>query len=145
MSPAWPDVAARLVEMFEAAGVSNVYYGQPVTADVAGIYATVGYVQDDAGGTYAVEPIYDGSQLLETGTVVCQVAAQTGESELEGVRADVFAVADAFQADVRADRTLGGVLSVDCTCTTDVAVHGMQDVGGAAQTLVISVNYTTRY
>jgi hypothetical protein len=131
--------------MFESAGCPTVFYGHPVTADTSEMYATVGYVEDDAGGTYTVETYLDGSQLLETGVVVCQLVAQAGETDLEPLRSSVFAVADAFHADVRADHTLGGVLSPDGTCTVDVAVHGVQNSAGAAQSLVIAANYTTRY
>ena len=145
MTTAWPVVAAKLVDLFTAAGASQVFYGQPVTASSAKEYVTVGFVEDDDGGGYAIEPIYDGTMLGETGSVVCQIVAQSGDTDISVHRSRVFAIADAFQAAVRADRTLGGVLSTDGTCTTEVAVRGLQNQGGSAQSLVITANYSTRY
>lgn len=145
MTTAWPNVAAKLVMLLRAAGAPAVFLGQPVTAAVPKEYATVGFVEDDDGGSYAVEPIYDGTMLGETGTVACQIVAQGGGTDLAPMAARVFAVADSLQAAIRADPTLGGLLSADATCTASVLVRTVQNTAGSAQSLVVTINYFTRY
>jgi hypothetical protein len=92
MTTAWPQVVARTVVLFQSVTTAPVYDGPPVTSAAPPDYVTVGYVEDDAAGTYSSEAIYDGSLSQETGTVVSQIVAQSGDTNLAACRARAFAI-----------------------------------------------------
>lgn len=146
MSAAWPSVVARLVELFtEAAPLgASVYDGPPVTSEATTLYVTVGHVEDEVGGSFEVETIYDGAQLIERGTVVNRIVSQSGDDDLAEHRARAFAIAEDFLTAVRTDRTLG-VLSADATTSTATDVSSIRNSQGSACALTLTVTYTTRY
>jgi len=144
MTAAWPTVADRVIAIFKSVTNALVFDGPPVTSSAPPDYVTVGYVEDDAAGSYVVEAVYDGTQLLETGTVVAQVVTQSGDTKVAALRARAFAIADAFADVVRADRTLG-VLSADATTSLSTEIATIQNSKGSAQSLVCTLSYSTRY
>lgn len=143
---AWPAVAARLAELLPTLpgyeGVT-VYDGPPVTEARPLSYVTVGYVEDDNAGRYETERRND-YRVEERGDVVCHFVAQSGSTNLPFVRAQAFALVDALDTALRADQTLGGVLSADGTCTLSAEVGSVQNAKGSAQSVVVTVSYLTR-
>lgn len=139
---AWPLLAGRLVSWLPTlpgwAGVA-VYDGPPVTADVPGSYVTVGFVLgEDNGGSY--DQVYlAGGLLEETGTVHCEIVCWTGDVDLATMRTQAFALADALQAAMSADGTLGGVVR---SAAMTVDVRPVQTTAGAEQRLMVTLNYT---
>lgn len=142
----WPKVKAAL-----AAGVPTissltdveVYAGPPISGEAPERYITIGYVEGDNAGTYQQAREYDGFFTREVGEVRTQIVAQRGESDGSLAEADCFAAADAIDAWVWADRTLGGVLSQDSMVETTVEVHSVSNAAGTATVLIHAFRYTT--
>jgi hypothetical protein len=144
MTSAWPTVVERLVTLFRGATNVAVFDGPPITSAAPPDYVTVGYVEDDAAGTYFAEAIYDGSLYSETGTVVSQIVAQSGNADVASCRARAFAIEQQLRDAVKADHTLG-VLSPDGTSTLTTDVNVVQNANGSAVSLVLTYGYTTTY
>lgn len=146
MAAQWPLVHARLVALLPTLSgwPSEVYDGPPVTGDNPARYATVGYVfGEDGGGSFTTDTAGNGFQIVESGSVRGEIVATTGAADLVTVRAQAFAMADALEASIRADRTLGGVLSAQGTAVLRVDVLPTQTTQGATQRLPFTVDYTT--
>lgn len=146
MAAQWPLVKARLVALIPTLpGLANVevYSGPPATQSAAASYVTVGYVEDDNGGTYQQSPADDGSVYAELGEVRCQIVANSGDSDPTVTESAAFAIADAIEASVRADRTLGRTLSPDSTAETAVDVLSVANSKGRATALVFILRYST--
>jgi len=143
---AWPAVVGALVAKMRALPAFadvEVYDGPPVTDDRPLAYATVGYVAGDTdAGTWARSRRND-FRVEEVGTVRCQLVAQTGDTDLPAVRAQLFALIDALDALLRADQRLG-VLSADGTCEMAADVLSVMDQQGTAQAAVVTFTYTSR-
>jgi hypothetical protein len=144
MTAAWPSVAARLVSLFSGSTSAPVYDGPPTTSAAPPDYVTVGYVEDDNAGTYFAEAIYDGSMYQETGTVVSQIVAQSGNADVVACRTRAFVIEQQLRDAVKADHTLG-VLSRDGTSTLTTDVQVVQNSNGSAVSLVLTYGYTTTY
>ena len=145
MATQWPLVVARLLALLPTlSGWSavTVIDGPLVSADVPTDYVTVGYVDNDQAGTYITAQSPDGFRYVETGTVRSQLNCVTGDSDLAGMRARVFALMDAVEGAVRADRRLG-VLSPEGTSELDVDVLSLQNAAGTAQQLTFTLHYQT--
>jgi hypothetical protein len=146
MATQWPLVKAWLVGVIPTLGISDltVQTGPPVSGSAAQKYVTVGYVADDSGGTYQRMESYDGTSWDETGDVRSQIVSQAGSlSQQADVEASAFAVADALDARIRSDHTLGGLLSANGTVDTTVEVHSITNGNGIATALVYVLRYTT--
>lgn len=145
MAAQWPLVKAQLTTVLPTlpgwSGVT-VFNGAPTRRTLPNDFATVGYVDNDQAGSYTLVQDPDGSQMQETGFVRCQIACSGG-----GVESDpesrVFALADAFETYIRADRRLGGVLSQQGTTTLAVDVATAQSDQGTAVALVVALHYFT--
>jgi hypothetical protein len=133
-----------LVALFDAGTEVLVFDGPPVTSAAPPDYVTVGYVEDDAAGTYLTETIYDGSLSQETGTVVSQIVCQSGDTDISACRTRAFAIEEQLRDAVKADHTLG-VLSTDGTSTLATDVQVVQNANGSAVSLVLTYGYTTTY
>jgi len=145
MAAQWPLVVARMLALLPSLpgwGQVTVYDGPPVTADIPTDYVTVGYVDNDQAGSYTQTQDPNGFQWQETGTVRSQLNCVTGDTDLPGVRARVFALMDAVEAAVRADRRLG-VLSPYGTSELDVDVLSLSNSSGTAQQLTFTLHYFT--
>jgi hypothetical protein len=145
MAAQWPLVVARLVTLLPTlSGWSavTVFDGPPVTADVTSDYVTVGFVADDQAGDYNQTQDPNGFQYVETGTVRSQLSCITGDIDFPSMRTRVFALMDALEAAVRADRRLG-VLSPSGTSELDVDVLSLSNANGTAQSLVFTLHYQT--
>ena len=145
MATQWPLVVARLLTLLPTlpgwAAVS-VLDGPLISADVPTDYVTVGYVDNDQAGSYTQTQDPNGFQYIETGTVRSQLNCTTGDTDLMGMRTRVFALMDAIEAAVRADRRLG-VLSAAGTSELDVDVLSLQNSAGTAQQLTFTLHYQT--
>lgn len=150
MAAAWPVVVGRLVAVLPTlpgwSGVA-VYDGEPVTGDNPTDFVTVGFVPgEDFAGSYEQTRNGEGSwqgALEETGTVRSRLVSTTGDVNLTARRARVFALADAWEAWLMADPTLG-VLGVSSTSSLSVDVEPVQNSAGSAVALIVTVSYLTR-
>ena len=146
MAAQWPLVKAWLVATVPTLpGMSDILVtaGPPVSGSAAARYVTVGFVTDDAGGTYQQAQSYDGTVWDEIGEVRSQIVAQSGGSQQSAPEAGAFAIADAIDAAIRADRTLSGVLSDNGTVESAVEIHSISNANGNATALVHVLRYTT--
>jgi hypothetical protein len=148
MSAQWPRVYSWLlvnVPTFTGWSGVPVYDSYPVTDDSPTDYLTVGYTgpADPHGGNYSTTQAPDGFRWIEQGNVRCHLACQSGDTDPVAVRTRAFALADAFEASIRGDRTLGGTLSPDSTVDVSVDVQPAQNANGSAQSLFITVQYRT--
>ena len=146
MATQWPRVVARLLTLLPTLpgwSAVAVYDGLPITLDTPTDYITVGYVANQVAGAYTTVQDPNGFQWAETGTVEAQLNCTTGDSDLPGMRARVFALADALDASIRADRTLGGTLSPAGTSGLDVTVDSLENSAGTAMSLLLTLYYQT--
>ena len=145
MASQWPLIVGRLVALLPTlTGWSNVVVidGPLISADVPDDYITVGYVADDQAGTGNSVQADDGFRRVETGTVRSQLNCVTGDTDMAGMRNRVFALYNAIDAAVRADRRLG-VLSPEGTSELEFEVLSLQNAAGTAQSIVITLLYQT--
>ncbi len=151
MPAAWPLVKRRLVVLLPTlpgwAGVV-IYSGPPVTADAPTAYCTVGYVDDDEiGGSYEQTRNGDGGwagALQETGTVRSELVLWSGDAnDLPALESRAFDLVDAWEAEVSRDERLG-VLAPSSTSSLSVDVQPVQNAGGAAQRLAVTLSYFSR-
>ena len=145
MAAQWPLVVDRLVALLPTlTGWDQVavFDGPPTTGDDPNNYCTVGYVEDDQGGTYDSVQHPNGFQYEETGEVRSQLVCRTGDDDLAGMRALLFSLADALDDAIRADRRLG-VLSPQGTSELVVDVLSVSNESGIAQAAVIALRYFT--
>lgn len=143
MSAQWPLVAARLVALLPTLdGWDSVtVYDGPATGGSPQAYTTVGFVPGtDSGGSYTTALWADGFQTAENGTVIGQLVCETGGRDIPGMRAQAFALMDALDAAVRADRRLG-VLSAEGT--SSLTVDPMP--GWKKQGTAYGLNWTLSY
>lgn len=146
MSAQWPLIAQGLVTTLPTLpgwDIVTVFDGPQVGDNVPSDFVTVGYVQDEHAGTFTKMQHPNGFEWQESGTIRSRLVSQSGATDLSAVRGRVFSLADAFEAWVRADRTLSGLLSKDSSVETSVDVMSTQNNAGAAQALVLTVLYTT--
>jgi len=146
MATQWPLVVNRLVALLPTLpGWSDVTVidGLPLTADVPTDVVTVGYVSDDNAGAYTTIQDDSGFQWQESGTVRCELSCVTGDTDLASMRTRMFGLLDSLEASIRADRTLGGVLSPQGTSELEVSVISDQGVSGAEQSAVFTLTYFT--
>lgn len=145
MAVAWEAVKARLVAALPAvvgAGVA-VYDGPSVSGESVSSYLTVGDQPSNdsaSAGSFSHEVGPDGFTVTETGTVLCELGAVTGDT----VVPSVFASFDAIVSHIQADQTLGGVLSPGATVAASADVVQGQTTAGAVQRLLLSINYFAR-
>ena len=81
--------------------------------------------------------------IEEEGTVRSQLVSTSGDSDLPGHRARVFALADVWQSWLVADPTLG-VLQPSSTSSLAVDVEPVQNSAGSAARLIVTVSYLAR-
>lgn len=149
MAAQWPLIVNGLVPLLQALpGWSQVTVQQGrLTQTVATpMYCTVGFVagDDERAGNYMQERDEDGFQYGETGSVLSQIVCSAMNTwDVAGQQNALFTLCDAFEASVRTDRTLGGILSP--TSTLSLAVDVLTSVTGlgTAQSAVLSLNYYT--
>ena len=144
---AWPHVVNWLVTNFPAMtglDASAVFDGHPVTGDSPNSFATVGYsTASDVPGQFTQIDSVDGVGIDEMGHVVCDLVVNSGDDGVAGVRVAAFAMYDQVRAYVKADPTLGGVLSVNGTAQVTCDPLYAANEQGVAQGLVLTVAYTT--
>lgn len=155
MSAAWPVVAARVVAYMptlfastDGWSLGRVFDGPPVTGAAPTEFVTVGFVLgEDNAGSY--EQTRNGdtggwqNALEESGAVLSEIVCTTGDVDLPTVRARAFALADAWEAWVSADPTLG-VLGPSSVSSLSVDVQPAQTTDGSAQRLTVTLSYLAR-
>jgi hypothetical protein len=145
MTVAWPLIRARLAVALPAVVGPDVtvYDGPVVTGDTPAAYLTVAHqpsIEDETAGTFEQAQTGVGGYLAEeSGTVLMELAAVTGNSTVP----DVFATATAVSAWMQADQTLG-VLTPGSTSSLTVEVLQDQNNAGAVQRLLLTLSYFTR-
>ena len=145
MAVAWPTIRARLASAlpFVVGASVTVYDGPVVTGDSPAAYVTVAHqpsTDDEAAGDYEQTQTGPGGYLSEeSGTVLLEIAAVTGDS----VVPSAFATADAIHAWVQADQRLG-VMTPGSTSSLAVEVLQAQNTAGAVQRLLLTLTYFTR-
>lgn len=145
MSAAWPVVRARLAAHLPTilpAGTA-VYDGPVLTGDSPAAYVTVAHrpsVEDESAGEYSQDrtPI-TGYVAEETGTVLLEVAAVSGNPDMPSA----FGLVAAIQSWVQNDQTLG-VLTPGSAAALSVEVLQDQNQAGAVQRLLVTLSYFTR-
>lgn len=150
MAAQWPRIVARLVTYLPTLSGWSVTDGVTVFNGAAVDCATRSFVTighwtdgiDTSRGSYAKTQHPDGYRYAETGAVHCQIASSDGLIVLDAVGVATFALMDALEDAIRANRTLG-VLSAEGYFDLSVDVTSMQDVPGAGQTLPFTLTYFT--
>jgi hypothetical protein len=143
MAVAWPAVKDRLVALLPTLLPTGalVFDGPVPTGEGPAAYVTVGWqpsTDDESAGSYAQARDLEGFAAAETGTVLLEFGAITGEVEMP----DAFGLVDALQAYVQANQSLGGVLGGAPTVSLDVEVAQAQNVAGAVQRLLVTLTYS---
>lgn len=145
MAVAWPTVRARLASYLPTVvGAGVMVFDGPVTSgDSPAAYITVAHqpsTEDESAGSYEQTQTGPGGYLAEeTGTVLLEVAAVSGDE----VVPSAFAVVDLIHAWVQADQRLG-VLPQGSTSAVEVEVLQANNAAGAVQRLLVTLTYTTR-
>jgi hypothetical protein len=142
---AWPTIRARLAAQLPTVlgPTVSVYDGPVVSGEAPPSYLTIAdtpSTDDETGGSFTQEVGLDGFLVTETGTVLCELAAVSGDATVP----DVFASFDLIASWVQTDMTLGGVLRPGSTCTVSAAVVLAQTSAGAVQRLIVTFNYFAR-
>jgi len=146
MSSAWPTVVARLVSHLPTLpGWSDVrvFDGPPVTQEAPAGYVTVGFVLGEDFGGSLEQSTPEAWPWEEAGTIRSEVVCTTGDVNISVVRAQAFALFDAWQDWVVGDHTLG-VMSPSSTASLAVDVQPVQNTAGAAQRLTVTLTYLAR-
>ena len=143
-----PAVIAGLLAVWQpvAGPTDAVYDSVPVGSDTPLRWVTVGWAEDDTGGSTGTVrhlQMYDGATWGEEGTVLCEIVAQSTSDPLPTVRASAFAFYDDLFAAVMADRRLGGVLSPDSSVQLECEGWPRADASAAEFHIRIVVTYTT--
>lgn len=145
MAVAWPTIRAQLAAQLPTVlGPSvTVYDGPAVSGEAPPSYLTIAdtpSTDDETGGTFTWDLGPDGFVVVETGTIVCELAAVSGDATVP----DVFASFGAIASWVQADMTLGGVLpdGFDTSCTVSATVSQAQTSSGAVQRLIVTFSYS---
>jgi hypothetical protein len=138
----WPRVKTALVTALPTVlPDANVYDGPVVTGEKPIRYVTVGWqpsTDDVSAGSFEQSTAPDGFSAQEDGTVLLEVAAVTGATDVP----DAFDLAEAISLWVQNNQTLG-VLSANATADVSAEVLEAQTRAGAAQRLLLTVGYTT--
>ena len=143
MAVAWPsvkDALAALVVTLVPDGVL-VIDGPLPQGNRPKRYITVGWqpsTDDDSAGSYEQTSLSDGFAADETGTVLLEIAALSGDPVIP----DAFAVVDLLHESIQTDQTLGGVLGPLGTMAITTDVVEAQNRRGAVQRLLVSLSYT---
>lgn len=145
MAVAWDAVRAVLAANLPAVvGASvTVYDGPVVSGDAPASYLTVADQPSspDVGvGSFEQEVGPDGFSAAESGAILCELAAVTGDTTIPSV----FATFDAIATWLQGNQTLKGTLTPASTVTAGAEVLQAQTTDGAVQRLLITVSYTTR-
>lgn len=149
MSAQWPLIVKQLANVWlpglNGWGGVTVSQGRLVGTGQPNQYCTVGFVEGDEtrAGSYRQTRDPDGTRYQETGNILSQIITRTAATDIPGQQDVLFAMCDAFEASVRADRTLGGVLSRDSNLDLLVEVLTNVTTGGTAESAVLTLNYYT--
>lgn len=145
MAVAWPVVRAQLAAQLPTVlgSAVSVYDGPVVSGEAPAAYLTIADTTggDESGGSFTQEIALGTVILNETGSILCELAAVSGDATVP----DVFASFDLIASWVQSDMTLGGVLRNGSTCTVSASVLQAQTSAGAVQRLQVTVSYFTSF
>lgn len=142
---AWYAVKTALVTQLRTVLAPVVVYDGPtLTGDAPLSYLSVGASPStDAGnaGGFRQDPSDNsGYTVAESGDILCELGAVTGNT----VMPPVFGLFALLAAHVQADQTLGGTLYPGSTVTVSAGVVAEQTRSGAVQRLIVTISYFTR-
>lgn len=139
MSAYWPLVQARLVALLPTLLPADVvvFDGPSAGAEKgAQRYVTIGATTEGAGGSYTQPDSPTDTLREEQGEVICEFVDWSGDKNGPTKRGEVFGFANALEAAVRADQTLG-VLPTASTMT----LSGDLVMTANAARLAVTVSY----
>lgn len=143
MSVLWPLARAALARELPAiVPTAKVYDGDLPTNARPARYLTIGWqpaTDEQLAGDFEQTPGPSGFLAQETGSVLMELAAVTGDTDTP----DVFALAQALTTWVQQHQDLAGALSANATASLSVAVVEPQTRAGAAQRLLLTLTYTS--
>jgi hypothetical protein len=144
-------IIPALVTLFDTATTAQVYDGAQPIFPADDDFVLVGSRSDlappGAGVEEAAEADREWSELgnrwvNESGRVWCSAWANAGETDIPAVRLRVLATYEACEAALRADATLGGVITgPGLAIVSDYALGYVQTTAGAAVRVVFAVSY----
>lgn len=146
MAVAWNAVRAKLASSLPGVvgQFVTVYDGPVISGENPPAALTIAYAPsltpDSPIGRLVQDQAKDGYSATETGSVVCEVAAITGDSTVP----DTFTIFGAIAAWLQADQTLGGTLNPGSTCYAAADVIQAQTTSGAVQRLIVTITYFAR-
>lgn len=152
MSAQWPLIVKQLANVWlpglSGWGSVTVTQGRLTTPVATPQWCTVAFVESDdiRVGNYRQTRDPDGAQYQETGNVLCQLNIATADTSATAVATQqdaLFVLLDSLEASVRADRTLGSVLSLDSSLDLLVEVLSGLTGQGTAESAVVTFNYYT--
>lgn len=117
--------------------------GPIVSGEAPRAYLTIAHSPTaDSGeaGSFQQDVGPDGFSVTETGTILAEIGAVTGDSHVP----DAFAIFAVVASWIQSDMTLGGTLGAGSTCTVSAQVIQAQTTAGAVQRLQLTVSYFTR-
>lgn len=146
MAVAWPVVKAALVDGLPTVVGPDVtvYDGNTVSGDSPSRYVTVAWqpaTDEESAGSFEQTRTGPGGFVAEeTGTVLLEVAARTGDAYLP----DAFGLFDAINTWLQGNQSLGGALGAGSVVTASAEVVNAQNTAGAVQRLLVLITYFTR-
>lgn len=121
----------------------DIYDTNPITGTNSAAYAIVGHTGEDTGSGDYLRQIDPSTLVDEAGTVRMLLVFRAANFDAAAVRAAGFTLMDAFEDAITTDQTAGGALSTVGTISLAVDVQSGSTDQGVAQSLVISVNYSS--
>lgn len=149
---AWPRIVDWLVASVPTVdgwADVRVFDGPQVSGDEPLQAFTVGHVPsgpsgDVQAGSYVRQRNTDGYLTDETGDVRSALVCRTGTTgDLAAQRGIAFALVDSLESFIRADRTLGGLLSANGTADLEGEVQSVAVADETLQTVVVTLRYYT--
>jgi len=137
-------VIAALFTAFDATDAIAAYRGVPILSDAPADFVIVGG-RDDAN-YMAGATVQDWNGLgartrVEEGRVVCAIIAQSGDDDLAGQQDRAHAVLAQVEDVLRADPTLGGIVSSGWLQVLDTLLEQRSTGAGTYARLTVTIGY----
>ena len=140
-------VVDALVTLVDATSVTHVFDGPPNTADTLDEYVIVGGTDDpdDDAGEFDQDWAGIGRQSKnETGEVTCAVLVGTGNDVVKTARDRALVVVGEIETALRADPTLGGVLSAGWSHLSEGRPRQRRNANGLYVRVTFTVAFQSR-
>jgi hypothetical protein len=145
----WPLVYDALIAKFQTLSGLAVYDGPEftLTEDRVGEFVIVGGNGDPEGEPGGLDQQWVGlgaKSRDETGTVVCAVIVQSGDTTLKPSRDRAFAILDTLTASLLTDPTLGGAVTDGWLLPLSGAPEQRENSLGSYVRLSLTVSFKSR-